>query len=463
MENFTKWFKIHEDAEQFASELFQALKNNTTPDLYVHFTQTPKIGINPKPTHGDPAGIYAFPKKYVLSSKINSNTMFVSYPYAYIIKLKPETRTLNLQNVSQQQADQFVEKHKSMIAADRLDHLNSSGQWAPKSPGEKFWQALQYLKQSNYKANGLNGLLRKMNIDAVYDEQGIIHNNEKEQLLVLTPNVIEVVQFVQLGNMSNRIKKIAWQFISLCANNFFGKDYKVSSSRRYSNRVIYAHGVYNGKDMSMWLDYYIENDKSDRKFYGSVHLASRQLVSNSNNLKYPVEVNIEDALSKNYLNMNEKAKRISDDFKEEIEKLEFREPKDATVKEVANEINKIFGLTKSPTPNREREGESIGITRNYKLGRLTINIYYSDYSKKYQVSIIIKTTGAFGVQINGTAESEEPNAKELVSNAMKHLESQIYTHYHPDPDKHGTYNYDYSWRGKGLIKFLDYIKAKIKL
>jgi len=42
------------------------LSKFNTDKYFVHFTQINKVGINPRPFHRDPIGIYLFPVKWVL-------------------------------------------------------------------------------------------------------------------------------------------------------------------------------------------------------------------------------------------------------------------------------------------------------------------------------------------------------------------------------------------------------------
>lgn len=450
MQNFANWFNTNEAAEHYAAELFATLRGDSDPNLWVHFTQTPKFGVNPKPTHGDPAGIYAFPKKYVLSNQINANHMFVGYPYAYIFKLKPNTRILNLHTTTNSQADDFIKRYD----ANPEKSLLYSSRDAEK-PGGRLWHALQSLKGGTYKSHGLNKKLRDMNYDAVYDEDGIIHSNEKEQILILTPSVCEIVKFIQLGNMTDRIKKLAWQFMSLVAQNLYGSNnYQVRSSKRYSERVIYANGNYNDKRMIMWFTYYLNNDRSDRHLYGTVNISSNEIIRDySLDLKQSVEVRAETEMD-----LETEAKKVSDYFKEKLKSATFREPKDEKVAKLANEVAKIFGYTKPPLIQQERAE----ITRNYKLGHVNINMRYSDYDGNYSLTIVLKTVDPFGAQIAGSSEMDDPITRQMVEEALKDVEAKIYEHYNPDPDKHPqSWKFDAPWRGQKLIKLLNFVKAKV--
>ena len=78
MITFKKYILLQEYTREIMPEIYAALEKYDDPMVGVHFSKgvpkgrdrkvnVPHLGINPRPFHNDPIGIYAFPKDYVLS------------------------------------------------------------------------------------------------------------------------------------------------------------------------------------------------------------------------------------------------------------------------------------------------------------------------------------------------------------------------------------------------------------
>lgn len=76
-------FLLNEWTRELMPDIYAALEKYDDPMVGVHFSKgvgedkkTPHIGLNMNPFHHDPIGIYAFPKDYVLSGKLEKNRGF---------------------------------------------------------------------------------------------------------------------------------------------------------------------------------------------------------------------------------------------------------------------------------------------------------------------------------------------------------------------------------------------------
>ncbi len=65
MDTATHARRILAKAGDFYPQLVSALSRHEGQGLWVHFTDVPKIGIQPNPAHKDPVGIYLFPLDHI--------------------------------------------------------------------------------------------------------------------------------------------------------------------------------------------------------------------------------------------------------------------------------------------------------------------------------------------------------------------------------------------------------------
>ena len=180
-----KEFYINEDRKYPTDqELYEKYKDN---DVYFSYRSIDKLGINPKSRFDTPNGIYAYPVRYQTTNVRftgDTNTGFV-----YFFKLKPGTNLLDLGEYNKTAFDNDIKKLKDAGYNTDLDFSDSK---VDSFPGN-LWFAT-YKNRGN--ANKWNYLLRKvLGYDAVLDRgEGIIHNNEPAQIVVLNPTSIEVLE-----------------------------------------------------------------------------------------------------------------------------------------------------------------------------------------------------------------------------------------------------------------------------
>lgn len=145
-------------------------------ETWIHYSKMPKIGINPRQFHRDPAAIYLFPERFQPVGN------WSRYPYKYTVKLKPGLRVLDLSKLNVAEAKQLVADALAAVgeeprgAIDRIHDVDGA------------WDVLQ----TTLKPGQFNKALRSLGYDAVFDDTGSIHSAEV-QLAVLDPRFIVVV------------------------------------------------------------------------------------------------------------------------------------------------------------------------------------------------------------------------------------------------------------------------------
>lgn len=175
-------------------QLKQFIGTDYEDELYVHFTDIEKIGINPQSTYKTPAGIYAYPFKYVKDKIIKFDSLSLPYgdtlKYIYVIRATSD-KILNLEKYTKN--DLKRDEHKLSVYGDKKYFNNLYPN--VDTPGGKLWRDLYVICGSNVFL--WNALLRGLGYDIVYDnDEGIIHENEPTQAIFLTVKAFQVVKLI---------------------------------------------------------------------------------------------------------------------------------------------------------------------------------------------------------------------------------------------------------------------------
>lgn len=170
-------------------------------NIFIHFTNVEKIGVNPQSTYKTPTGIYAYPLEYVLS-KERLNKLPFAYDYKYVFVLQCNTDILDLQEYEMQDFNADYNKLKHWYISNSNDHqlfdttldLESVTSHAKVDmPGGYLWYVLYNL--SDKKPAIWNKLLRYLGYNAIVDHgDGVIHSNEPTQALFTSINAISILK-----------------------------------------------------------------------------------------------------------------------------------------------------------------------------------------------------------------------------------------------------------------------------
>jgi len=223
MITFKKYILLQEYTKEIMPEIYAALEKYDDPMVGVHFSKgvpkgrdrkvkVPHLGINPRPFHNDPIGIYAFPKDYVLSGGLERNTGFEVNPYYYIVKPSSKANILNLSRMSDSDARDILIKMgidnpngESYMDDPKIFH-HSKGEL---KAGHKFWGVLEVVRKKLKNAgknSSWNVLFKDSGYNVLYDEgDAIIHSNEPSQIIYLESSAMEVLDQGKQDDSSNKI------------------------------------------------------------------------------------------------------------------------------------------------------------------------------------------------------------------------------------------------------------------
>ena len=114
-------------------------------DCFIHFSHFNKFGLNPQNRYNTPTGFYAYPLNTLYMQDFGADR-----PYMIIFKIKDMSSTLVLQDYTNDQLDNDLEKMAQMYpkqAAMILDAKNSEG-----SPGATLWETISEVITSKQRA-----------------------------------------------------------------------------------------------------------------------------------------------------------------------------------------------------------------------------------------------------------------------------------------------------------------------
>ena len=466
---YNLWSKItiQESLEDYYVEFFAKLKSYPG-DVYVHFTdgvtdnipkgaiEQPKIGINPRNKggyYGDPTGVYAFPRDYVLSD-LGVNHFFYSKKYIYIIQLKPGQRILNLTTITLPEAEGVAANLGLTYEFAATARMNSG-----KEPGKILWTTFI----DNYKKNkggnaAFNNAVRRAGYDAIVDDgSGIIHHNEKNQIAILNPRGYRV-----LDMMKNPIRsgvsqqRLAMRILKIVATQVLGKYSLTTSRSSRSEKTYHAKGRIKNKPFTVYLTQYEEGTR----FRASIGIGSHYMDSY---IKPFTIIVPEDT----YFDVDNEAKTIAAAINAKLEKTQIRSSNKKKVADLANALAQIMGFTKMP----ELDEESATLTRRYKKGKFRFNVRYS--MGKYTLHIRLDTQGLYAVSMDGSSEIPETAlegdlksiAKMYLIDTLDDLEKRTYQLYNPDEEAHKdrAMSYTHAEKGKRMLDFLEFIRNKFSI
>jgi len=311
-------------------------EKNPSKNYFIHFTEVPKIGINPKQEHSDPYGIYFYPDSFILDIEKWSDFQYaINYPYYYIVTLKPETNLLHTKNINEELIEEILgEKLFKLFNLLKIDFKGKLN--------KRFFSFLDMLNAEPSKRKNLNHkkipkitwnkIFNKTNYDGIYDTKGLIAEGEPEQLVLFYLNKINVEDFGKSEfNYSENYKIIKGLMDKYnkpySFNKFLNKEYIIGNDYYLLKKT---------KNNSVFF-YYLDNDQllRTKKFIPNF---LDSFGNSLGELEYFIKnLNIKD-LKYKLKNAKKPTKDKYTIYVENIVKtLIFREPKEKEIKEI-NEI-----------------------------------------------------------------------------------------------------------------------------
>jgi len=234
---FAEWAETPEGkasiAKRFGGPRLQASFTDF-PNRWVHYTDTQKLGVNPKQFHGDPAGIYLWPES---STPAAVSTMWKARKYKYLVEFTG-SKVLDLSTMDYDTAAGIIKKlytpehlpsfddpekakrYESIAkieSGDALKYMAKNRDEHPKDPSrwrDTFWEYLTRPFNGSWGpklAGKANKFLQSLGYDAVWDEEGVIFGTEPRQLVVLDPTkvkVLDVESGERTGSDFEKVKEV---------------------------------------------------------------------------------------------------------------------------------------------------------------------------------------------------------------------------------------------------------------
>lgn len=211
------------------------------PYAWVHFTDVPKLGINPQKTHRDPPGVYFYPTKFLIQRNQAGFQYGLTMKYYYICNVDLRSgKGINLSNVRWDTVKSiagrngwidWLMKGAALVEANfklrRKDQRNwdflakSSMANSPqgyalfKKPGGLFYAVADYLAST-----GVSWVKLLRGVDYLFDPSyGIISPNEISQLCVMNTRLISILEF---GENRDTYSQGYAQIVGAAAKEFGG-------------------------------------------------------------------------------------------------------------------------------------------------------------------------------------------------------------------------------------------------
>ena len=181
--------------KQYQRDLLRVARRNAIQPV-------PKIGINPRSIWQDPSGVYCYPVDWLLSGHeriMSGNQYGMNFPYYYICEIKlDDPNGVNLGTITWDQIEAIAARNGWLEPLRAFRELPPAEQKAqlfgyarPDLPGSFFWHFIDRMvkdgKMTWTKAYRGVSYVRDPNLS-------IIHSNEPNQILVLDPRILKVVE-----------------------------------------------------------------------------------------------------------------------------------------------------------------------------------------------------------------------------------------------------------------------------
>lgn len=248
---------VNEYIEKYLAQA-EPLSDTNFKNLFVSFTQLPKLGVNPQSRYNTPIGIYAYPAEYVIdkttpygdkksTDSMRSLPFAGDQPWANIFRARYGANIINLQRMTQAEYNDYCEKLTYLltkipsnfrgttevldrplaegIVLDLMEKSNSRAR-VTSSYGGKLWY-ITYSMSVNIpgiKSSVVwTSLFRRIGIDGFVDPATeVIHPSEPTQAVFFGANVVDVLATVP--NKYSPRKVINRQILGQERHNIFAQN-----------------------------------------------------------------------------------------------------------------------------------------------------------------------------------------------------------------------------------------------
>lgn len=406
------------DAKSMLPYLFSELeKYNGKNDIFVHFSDVPKIGINPKQRYTTPLGIYFFPIDYVLqNNNIRNNSVFLEKPFVFVVRLLTDN-ILDLGKLDTEDILEMAEKvpEVKQKLKQRIKDYAMDEDELDLTPSDlmRVIEDLDYMKRylSSFK------FFRSLGYDGIIDSGtgALFGDSEPNQLVLFDIKSFEVIERIenetysfnkneklapkrQYSDMNRFIEKRKYEIAMLAANIIFDNGTngikslnKIKNSSNHTN-YLQITGYYN--------DYPIIINTSINSFSNSLSnnmwitlttsFLSFYYSQQSTYISKQFSVSMLDEES-----ISDVVNEISSNIKDELSKIQLRKPnKDILLK--IGSVAKRFGINGTEVLNEFNESYSI-------TKKISLNKFYTPNGSIYFSSKCDKYGNSYNILINLTA------------------------------------------------------------
>jgi hypothetical protein len=289
----------------------QPLPNTGFKNLFVSFTDLPKLGINPGSRYATPIGIYAYPAEYVIykttqypyiggSSDMSMTALPFAggKPWANIFRARSGANIINLGKFTEAQYNEYCDKLKALLTKFPIEYRNQplDSDTATKyidtlmdaanksarvnTPGGKFWYVtlrLSEVMNTNRTTIAWTDIFRRLGIDGFVDpDREIIHPSEPTQAVFFSGRAVELLDTV--ANKYSPVKMKSRQEHGKERNEIFTTNMRLMRQYLNDNNIqalitfLHAKGASAGKYFKrLDRETRLELIKTDASLFGNIH------------------------------------------------------------------------------------------------------------------------------------------------------------------------------------------------
>jgi hypothetical protein len=191
------------EKQQFIQTTMERLeKFKNKPNVFVHFTNIEKLGVNPQSGYKTPSGIYAYPLDYVLSFDRLHRLPF-AWDYKNVFVFEAVVPVLDLKHYKKTNLEKDFKKLLKIYSINILSNYEDAAYSKAKSKTAAgiLWYILYRLcggglDDESVNSAKWNALLRYLDYNAIVDGggAGIIHQNEPTQALFTSIKSIKILE-----------------------------------------------------------------------------------------------------------------------------------------------------------------------------------------------------------------------------------------------------------------------------
>jgi len=178
---------------------FLAVKKHADkPNMYLHFTNVYKLGINPQKSHADPHAIYFYPANWIVNEDNWSMFQYAVTMDYYFLTQVDTSNFCHIPSLTTAKISRMMEK------AGLYDMWRKYGPDFDRNPPRRFWEFLDMLNVEPAKRDDerhhripqvkWNQFWKTTGYDGFSDTQGIVNSDEPNQIAVFNPKTIKIIE-----------------------------------------------------------------------------------------------------------------------------------------------------------------------------------------------------------------------------------------------------------------------------